>query len=51
MYYGDMNYIYSYMPSKAFNDLMNQFSYPQDIYSLDLVGLKSAILNNSLNLI
>lgn len=37
MYYDDMNYIYSYMPKKAFNDLMNQFSYPQEIYSLDLV--------------
>lgn len=36
MYYGDMNYVSSYMPSKAFNDLMNQFSYPQEIYSLDL---------------
>lgn len=40
IYYGDMNYIYSYMPSKAFNDLMNQFSYPQEIYSLDLVVSK-----------
>lgn len=40
MYYSDMNYIYSYMPSKAFNDLMNQFSYPQEIYSLDLVVSK-----------
>jgi len=40
VYYDDMNYVYSYMPSKAFNDLMNQFSYPQDIYSLDLVVSK-----------
>ncbi len=40
MYYDDMNYIYSYMPKKAFNDLMNQFSYPQEIYSLDLVVSK-----------
>lgn len=40
MYYGDMNYITSYMPSKAFNDLMNQFSYPQEIYSLDLIVSK-----------
>lgn len=40
MYYGDMNYISSYMPSKAFNDLMNQFSYPQGIYSLDLAVSK-----------
>ena len=28
------------MPKKAFNDLMNQFSYPQEIYSLDLVVSK-----------
>ncbi|WP_282192198.1 ABC transporter permease [Romboutsia ilealis] len=40
MYYDDMNYIYSYMPKKSFNDLMNQFSYPQEIYSLDLVVSK-----------
>ena len=40
MYYDDMNSIYSYMPKKAFNDLMNQFSYPQEIYSLDLVVSK-----------
>ena len=40
IYYDDTNYVYSYMPSKAFNDLMNQFSYPQDIYSLDLVVSK-----------
>lgn len=39
-YYDDSNYVYSYMPSKAFNDLMNKFSYPQDIYSLDLVVSK-----------
>ena len=39
-YYDDTNYIYSYMPSKTLNDLMNQFSYPQDIYSLDLVVSK-----------
>ena len=53
MYYGDMNYIYSYMPSKAFNDLMNQFSYPQDIYSLDLVVSKGydmyEVSNNVIN--
>lgn len=53
MYYGDMNYIYSYMPSKAFNDLMNQFSYPQDIYSLDLVVSKGCdmyeVSNNVIN--
>lgn len=40
MYYDDMNSIYSYMPKKAFNDLMNQFSYPQEISSLDLVVSK-----------
>ena len=53
MYYGDMNYIYSYMPSKTFNDLMNQFSYPQDIYSLDLVVSKGydmyEVSNNVIN--
>ena len=53
MYYGDMNYIYSYMPSKTFNDLMNQFSYPQDIYSLDLVVSKGCdmyeVSNNVIN--
>ena len=53
MYYGDMNDIYSYMPSKAFNDLMNQFSYPQDIYSLDLVVSKGydmyEVSNNVIN--
>ena len=45
MYYGDMNYITSYMPSNAFNNLMNQFSYPQEIYSLDLVVSKGYDIN------
>ena len=45
MYYNDMNYITSYMPSKAFNDLMNEFSYPQEIYSLDLVVSKGYDIN------
>lgn len=53
MYYDDMNYIYSYMPKKAFNDLMNQFSYPQEIYSLDLVVSKGydmyEVSNNVIN--
>ena len=45
MYYEDMDYITSYMPSKAFNDLMNEFSYPQEIYSLDLVVSKGYDIN------
>jgi len=45
MYYDDINYITSYMPSKAFNKLMNEFSYPQEIYSLDLVVSKGYDLN------
>ena len=45
MYYDDINYITSYMPSKAFNNLMNEFSYPQEIYSLDLVVSKGYDIN------
>ena len=30
----------AYMPQKAFDNLMNQFSYPTEIYSLDLVVSK-----------
>ena len=45
MYYEDMDYITSYMPSKAFNDLMNEISYPQEIYSLDLVVSKGYDIN------
>lgn len=44
MYY-DIDYLTSYMPSKAFNDLMNEFSYPQEIYSLDLVVSKGYDIN------
>lgn len=44
MYY-DIDYLTSYMPSKAFNDLMNEFSYPQEIYSLDLVVSKGHDIN------
>ena len=45
MYYDDINYITSYMPSKAFNNLINEFSYPQEIYSLDLVVSKGYDIN------
>ena len=45
IYYEDMDYIASYMPSKAFNDLMNEISYPQEIYSLDLVVSKGYDIN------
>ena len=44
MYY-DIDYLTSYMPSKAFNDLMNEFAYPQEIYSLDLVVSKGYDIN------
>lgn len=44
-YYNDTNYITSYMPSKAFNNLMNAFSYPKEIYSLDLVVSKGYDIN------
>ena len=53
MYYGDMNYIYSYMPRKAFNDLMNQFSYPLRYIFFDLVVSKGydiyEVSNNVIN--
>lgn len=39
-YYGDTAYITSYMPKKALNDLINQYSYPQEINSLDLIVSK-----------
>ena len=40
LYYGDTMYITSYMPKKALDNLINQYSYPQEIYSLDLVVSK-----------
>lgn len=35
--YSESTYVTSYMPKKAFDDLINQFSYPQEINTLDLV--------------
>ncbi|HSQ90082.1 ABC transporter permease [Romboutsia sp.] len=35
--YQESAYVTSYMPKKAFDDLINQFSSPQEINSLDLV--------------
>ena len=53
LYYGDMMYITSYMPKKALNNLINQYSSPQEIYSLDLVVSKGYDLfdvsNNIIN--
>lgn len=37
MYYGDMDYLTSYMPKKALDTLINQNMYPTDINQLDLV--------------
>lgn len=37
LYYGDMMYVTSYIPKKALDNLINQYNYPQEIYSLDIV--------------
>lgn len=53
LYYGDMMYITSYMPKKALDNLINQYSSPQEIYSLDLVVSKGYdvfdVSNNIIN--
>ena len=45
MYYDDMNYITSYMPSKAFNNLMNQFSYMLPLKNIVLCVLAFNFIN------
>ena len=40
MYGGGYTYVTSYMPKKAFDALVNQYSYPTDIYGLDLTVSK-----------
>lgn len=40
MYGGDFTYATSYMPKKSFDSLMNQYSYPTEIYGLDLIVSK-----------
>ncbi|MCR8744721.1 ABC transporter permease [Romboutsia lituseburensis] len=40
MYSGDFTYATSYMPKKSFDSLMNQYSYPTEIYGLDLIVSK-----------
>lgn len=42
MFSGMSNYTYvtAYMPKKALDGLMNQFSYPQDIYAIELIASK-----------
>lgn len=37
---GYSGWVTAYMPQKSFDNLMNQFSYPTEIYSLDLVVSK-----------
>lgn len=53
LYYGDMMYITSYMPKKALDNLISQYSSPQEIYSLDLVVSKGYdvfdVSNNIIN--
>lgn len=36
----ELSYVTSYMPKKAFDGLMSQYSYPSEIYMLDLVVSK-----------